>query len=98
MLAVCSELLAALGVRHAIKHLQNKRHAVLQGSSRIQCPCEPLLISGHEIQQRCKLRYLGSMHPSGYLMMLDNLSTRDEVSNRIAIAANAWMKLSNVHT
>ena len=53
-------------------------------------PNQPLQISEHEIQQVSKFKYLGSIQSS-------DLSTRAEVSNRIASAANAWLKLSKLH-
>ena len=51
---------------------------------------EPLQIAQHEIEQVSKFRYLGSMQTS-------DQSLRAEVSNRLASAANAWLKLSKLH-
>ena len=70
----------------ANEYPQDKIHATWQGHS----PNQPLQISEHEIQQVFNLKYLGSIQFSDF-------STRAEVSNRIASAANAWLKLSNLH-
>ena len=44
----------------------------------------------HEIEQVSKFKYLGSMQTP-------DLSVKAEVSNRLASAANAWLKLSKLH-
>ena len=54
---------------------------------RTESPEQPLHISEHEIEQVTKFKCLGSIQSS-------DLSTRAEISNRIASAANAWLKLS----
>ena len=51
---------------------------------------EPVQGAEHEIEQVSKFKYLGSMHTS-------DLSVKVEVSNRLASAANAWLKLSKLH-
>ena len=51
---------------------------------------KPLQIAQHEIEHVAKFRYLGSMQTS-------DQSVRAEVSNRLASAANAWLKLAKVH-
>ena len=51
---------------------------------------KPLQIAQHEIEHVAKFRYLGSMQTS-------DQSVRAEVSNRLAGAAKAWLKLSKVH-
>ena len=57
---------------------------------RDQGPNQPLQIEEHGIQQVSKFKYLGRIQSS-------DLPTRAEVSNRIASAANAWLKLSRLH-
>ena len=51
---------------------------------------EPVQVAEHEIEQVSKFKYLGSMQTS-------DLSVNAEVSNRLASAANAWLKLSKLH-
>jgi hypothetical protein len=51
---------------------------------------EPVQVAEHEIEQVSKFKYLGSMQTS-------DLSVKAEVSNRLASAANAWLKLSKQH-
>ena len=51
---------------------------------------EPLRIAQQEIEQVSKFKYLGSMQTS-------DLSARVEVSNRLACAANARLKLCKLH-
>ena len=57
---------------------------------RAQHSDEPLHIAQHEIEQVSKFKCLGSMQTS-------DLSAGAEVSNRLASAANAWLKLSKLH-
>ena len=51
---------------------------------------EPMQVAQHEIEQVHKFRYLGNMQTS-------DLSVKAEISNRLASAANAWLKLSKLH-
>ena len=54
---------------------------------RAQHLSEPLHIAGHEIEQASKFKYLDSMQTS-------DLSARAQVSNRLAVAASAWLETS----
>ena len=51
---------------------------------------EPVQVAEHEIEQVSHFKYLGSMQTS-------DLSVKAEVSNRLASAANACLKLSKQH-
>ena len=53
-------------------------------------PHQPLQSSEHEIQQVSNFKYPGSIQSS-------DLSTRAEISYRIASAAHPWLKLSKLH-
>ena len=89
----CEQLQAVFGIvqqaleQWAMQMSISKTECMQLG--RVQCPYEPLYISEHEKQQISKIRHLGSIQ-------YPDLSTRAESSNRIASAANAWLKLSRL--
>ena len=84
MLAVVQQALEEWGMQMSIPKTKFMQLGRTTG------PNQSLQISEHETQQVSKFKYLGSIQSS-------NLSTRAEVSNWIASAANAWLKLSKLH-
>ena len=84
MLAVVQQALEEWGMQMSIPKTKFMQIGRAQG------PNQPLQIEEHEIQQVSTFKYLGSIQSS-------DLSTRAEVSNRIASAAHTWLKPSKLH-
>ena len=78
--AVVHQALKDWGMQMSISKTKYLHYGRAQHSS------EPLHIAGHEIEQASKFKYLDSMQTS-------DLSVRAQVSNRLAIAASAWLEI-----
>ena len=84
VLAVVQKVFKAWGMQMSIPETKSMQ------LGRAQSPEQPLQVSKHEIRQVSNFKYLGSIQFSDH-------STRAEVSNRIASAADAWLKLFRLH-